>query len=317
MDQISKYDLSWRALKALQTIFEKERTNAEIGENSFIKYLMGPSKRLLKYKMGNHNIIEARLGYQEFYQTELAERMEVYTEFLIANSLESDARRNYKESDIETLIFVKEQAAELRTNLTTQEAFSTEFFDSAKHLKQNNSVKKAVLKLLEVENFPDESPKNHLWRFVVDAPNPRMIVICENLANLKRGWKAKREQITMWYVGGNNIKILNDIPVDQLTLPIYYSCDWDYHGLRIFNSVKGILELRGTSVQLLVPSPNAKRLPTNSPNHNSRWLYNKDFSGFDPKVFSQEECLLISELINTNQWIEEEAWDLFERLSYL
>lgn len=312
MDLISKYNLSWRVLKALYTLCEEGKTNAKIGDDHFIAHLMSPSKRLLKYRMGNHNIIETRSGYKDFYEAELGERMEAYNEFLIAHDLEADARRNYTESDIETLMFVNEQAAELRTNLTTQEAFSTEFFDSAKHLKQNDSVRKAALKLLQVDDFPDESPKNHLWRFVVDAPKPRIIVICENLANLKRGWKAKKEQIALWYVGGNNTKILNDIPTDQLTMPIYYSCDWDYNGLLIFNSVKRILESRGASVEILVPPKHAKRLRVDSPNHKSRWQHDKDFSGLNQDVFNKGHIGLIEELLEADQWIEEEAWDLFD-----
>jgi hypothetical protein len=31
----------------------------------------------------------------------------------------------------------------------------------------------------------------------------------------------------------------------------------------------------------------------------------------------KEEYLFISELIEVNQWIEEEVWDLFERLAFL
>ncbi|TNE81402.1 MAG: hypothetical protein EP332_04585 [Bacteroidetes bacterium] len=317
MDLISKYNLSWRVLKALYTLFEEGKTNAKIGDDHFISHLMSPSKRLLKYRMGNHNIIEMRSGYKDFYEAELAESMEAYNEFLIAHDLEADARRNYTESDIETLMFVKEQAAELRTNLTTQEAFSTEFFDSAKYLKQKDSVRKAVLTLLQVDDFPDESPKNHLWRFVVDAPEPRMIVICENLANLKRGWKAKKKQITLWYVGGNNTKILNDIPSNQLSLPIYYSCDWDYNGLLIFNSVKRILESRGASVEILLPPAHTKRLRVDSPNHKSRWKHGEDFSGLNKKNFNQEERNLIEELIEVDQWIEEEAWDLFPTIAAL
>ena len=51
---------------------------------------------------------------------------------------------------------------------------------------------------------------------------------------MKQPWIAKNTEVKMWYVGGNNIKVLDDIDEKELVKPIYYSCDWDLAGLQIY-----------------------------------------------------------------------------------
>lgn len=97
--------------------------------------------------------------------------------------------------------------------------------------------------LLQIGEFPDEGTKENQWRFVIDCLNPEAMLLCENLDFLKSYWKFTKENIELWRVGGNNTKKLERLSKRYLTLPIYYFCDWDYHGLQIFQNVKKILKV--------------------------------------------------------------------------
>jgi hypothetical protein len=52
------------------------------------------------------------------------------------------------------------------------------------------------------------------------------------------------------------------------------------------------------------------------PNHKSKWLRDKPFSGFKQEYFKMEERKLIEELIQADQWIEEESYELIGLLTY-
>jgi hypothetical protein len=87
-----------------------------------------------------------------------------------------------------------------------------------------NSVRNAVLKILEIDEFPQTS-KDLQYRLVVDYPNPKAIILCENKSFLKQPWNAKELEVKLWHVGGNNIAIIDDIDEMELPYPMYYSCD--------------------------------------------------------------------------------------------
>ena len=63
-------------------------------------------------------------------------------------------------------------------------------------------------------------------------------LLCENLNFLKTPRIARDNHIELWYVGGNNISNIDYIPDHKLTLPLYYSCDWDYDGLKIYERLQ-------------------------------------------------------------------------------
>jgi hypothetical protein len=110
------------------------------------------------------------------------------------------------------------------------------------------------------------------------------------------------------------ISIIDHISEEKLKLPVYYSCDWDYHGLRIFKSIREKLRSKSAELSILVPSlENA--IPVNSPNHFSEWNLNESLGGLDYESFSQEEIILIKQLVKENKWIEEESLDLFEMVT--
>jgi len=137
-----------------------------------------------------------------------------------------------------------------------------------------------------------------------------MIVLCENLDFLKTPAIARRHNIELWHVGGNNTANIHHISDEKLTKPLFYTCDWDYHGLKIYCNIKKILQQKNKEIKLLFPSNPEKRESVHSPHHKSEWRHKVEFSGLDRECFTDMEAELISDLIHTNEWIEEEKNNL-------
>lgn len=306
--------LTWPYLKALNQLYVSGRTEAKIMTNGYISNVLMEQKRLIKYKSGNIKILEATSAYPTFYEQNLKTEYELYEKFLLQQGLESDARRKYTEQDIKTLMFIADQRKILIENISSIRTFSSKVFDGygTKYLENKPGLKDAVCKILGIEDFPEKDPKNLQWRFIVDCINPKIIVLCENLDHLKSAWKARENHVELWYVGGNNIGMLDHLGPEKLGLPIYYSCDWDFHGLSIFSRIKE--KLKFYEIKILHPYTLEKALPVNSLHHNSKWNFNKPLSGLIEMDFSENEIITIRHLIRHDIWIEEESLDLIEML---
>lgn len=100
-------------------------------------------------------------------------------------------------------------------------------------------------------------------------------------------------------------------PDHKLTLPLYYSCDWDYDGLKIYERLQDRFARKSKSITLLYPSP-ILRKSVDSPEHNSRWKHDQPFSGLIRSAYSQEAISLIQDLIAQDEWVEEETCELIE-----
>jgi len=116
-------------------------------------------------------------------------------------------------------------------------------------------------------------------------------------------------------VGGNNIAIIDDIDESDLSKPIYYSCDWDLAGLQIFSRIKAKLKERKTDIQLLFPNEPHKRVSTYIPYHDSHWDLTKPLSGIVLEDFSKKELKLVKNLIDKEEWIEEESFDIIKMIN--
>lgn len=152
---------------------------------------------------------------------------------------------------------------------------------------------------------------------MVDCLNPKAVVLCENIAHLKNPWKAREHNIELWYVGGNNIGITDYISPEKLSKPLYYSCDWDYHGLSIYSRIKDKLRVKFFDIGLLLPDTYETALPVNSPHHKSKWNFNKKLSGLNTADFSEDAIKLIEKLVKENKWIEEESMDLVKLINVI
>ena len=150
-----------------------------------------------------------------------------------------------------------------------------------------------------------QSPKTQQWRLVVDCKNPKFILLCENIDFLKDPWLFRENNIELWYLGGNNTKKLEELPSEKIIYPIYYVCDWDYHGLDIYTRIKKILAKKEKQIKLVLPN-NPMLKPINSGKHHSKWRKEK-FSNLDSICFTKEAQHLIKILIDKNKWIEEQT----------
>ncbi|HEX8377682.1 MAG TPA: hypothetical protein VF602_07675 [Pedobacter sp.] len=121
------------------------------------------------------------------------------------------------------------------------------------------------------------------------------VVFCENKSLLKQPLVARVLQIKLWYVGDNNIKIVDDI-ASEFARTLYYICDWDLAGLQIYLRIKHKLALRGKGISLLYPDSSHKRIREDAAHHNTRWT-DTEFSGLDAGHFAARESALISFLI--------------------
>ncbi|KEO73672.1 toprim domain-containing protein [Anditalea andensis] len=309
---MSNRKLTWRHLKALHQLYVSKRTEAKITDNAYIENVLMVQKKIIKYKAGNIKILEANPGFTAFYQQYFEADYLRYETFLREQNLESDARRRYTEDDIQTLMFIAGQKEELVQNLSTLRTFSSEIFkgQGSKYLEKKPGLKDAVCKILGIADFPEKDPKTLQWRFVVDTLNPQIVVLCENIAHLKNPWNAREHNIELWYVGGNNIGIIDFIDPGKLRLPIYYCCDWDFDGLSIYSRIKEKMKYKQHDLNLLIPNTYEVSLPIDSPHHSSRWDFNKRLSGLKQEDFSNEAIDLIERLIQDNKWIEEESLDL-------
>lgn len=310
--------LTWRHLKALHQLYVSKRTDAKVTDNAYIRNVLIGQKKFIKYKSGNMKVLEATVGFVTFYQKHFEMDYLRYENFLLKQNLENDARRRYTEDDIQTLMFIAEQRDELIKKLSTIRTFSSEIFkgQGSKYLENKIGLKDAVCKILGIVDFPEKDPKNLQWRFVIDCQDPTTIILCENIAHLKNPWKARENNIELWYVGGNNINIIDYIDSNKLTKKLYYSCDWDYHGLSIYSRIKEKLNKKACEIVLLIPYDLSFALPTDSPHHHSKWVEDKKLSGLNIIDFTPDALSIISKLIIEDKWIEEESLDLIELFKF-
>jgi len=309
-------NIQWKHLLGLHQLYVDGRTKLKITRNDYINTVLLNQRKLIRFKNGNHSIIEANDRYKAFYILNFLDTFIYYNTFFKKSGIENNAKKSFTEEDLKALIFIYYNKKELKEKLTTQKKFSAQVFknQNSKYLENKFSLKKAVLDLLEIEYFPEKDPKNQQWRLVVDCLNPKLIVLCENLDCLKVPTEYKKHNIELWYVGGNNTKPLLDIPKEKLRLPIYYFCDWDYNGLKIYSQIKKIFKEKDKSISIIEPLHKLKRLPVNVLHHKSEWNH-KIFSGLKKDDFNVNQINLIEQLISKDEWIEEESIDLIEILN--
>lgn len=306
-------DITWKELKALDDLFHLKKTRANIQDHPYIKYLL-EDKCILDTKVGNTNVIVSTDNFEQFYERTFKIQYDEAKNFLIKNGIEPSAKKNFTLEDVRTLMLIAENKTELRNNPTNIEDFSNEFFDTSKYLKNKGSIRNAVFKILDITEFSLDKKENQ-WRLVIDHPNPKAIVLCENKSFLKQPWIAKNMKVKLWYVGGNNIKIIDDIDEIELSIPIYYSCDWDLAGLQIYSRIKTKLKNRNKDILLLYPNEPHKKISTYIDYHYSHWDSLKTLSGLSVEIFSKKELILINDLIQNKLWIEEESFNLAEMLN--
>jgi hypothetical protein len=303
--------MNWVVLKALHEIYERGETKKKeslIADNS-IRFLLDQTREL---KEGVRTVIKGD-GFDEYYKNNHLQNYLDYYQFLESAGMMKPQLR-FQEADIKVLMelhagMVSGELVPIRDEIIQAEetvrGVSEMFFKNEKYLEKSDSLIAAVKAILGISELAND--KDQQYKYVLQSYHPTKIVLCENLDFLKRPSRPRKNNIELWYAGGKNIDKLNYI--GDLTLPIFYSCDWDYDGLLIYQSVKQKIPL----IRLLHPNGPHKGIVKTE--HDSLWKFPANpylLSGLDPALYSEKEKKLIVELITANEWIIEETNDLIE-----
>jgi hypothetical protein len=132
---------------------------------------------LIGQKKGNSKMLVASQDFTAYYEHNFREVYQHYHDFLVSANISPEARKNFTEEDIRTLMMVYESRHELKGLLSNIEDFSSKVFDygGSKYLKHRDSVRNAVLKILEIIEFPKTS-KDLQYRLVVDHTHPKPLL---------------------------------------------------------------------------------------------------------------------------------------------
>lgn len=304
--------MNWTVLKSLNEIYNSGRTRKKVSleKDSTIDHLLDTRE----LKESGKYLIEGA-GFQDYYKKRHLKNFDTYLYFLETNDILKPQLR-FQEEDILILIDLKErmdsdQLTEIRDQIVEYEesvrGVSSMFFKNEKYLVGKDSLIKAVKKVLNITILADD--KDQQYVYVLACEKPKLIVLCENLDFLKRPSRPRKHNIELWYAGGRNITKLQYS--NTKNLPIYYSCDWDFDGLDIYENVQRIFP----DIKLLTPNANSKSITETE--HKSHWKLRNNpsaLSGLTVKIYNEHQLKLIEYLIRTNHWIIEEDNNLIDMI---
>lgn len=305
--------MNWPVLKALHEVYERGETPRKdsLLKDSKVRFLLEQTHEL---KRGVRTISKGD-GFDEYYRNTHLENYLRYYSFLSDTGLLKPQLR-FQEGDIRVLM---EMHADMESGdlipirdgiieaEETVRGVSEMFFKNEKYLESSDSLVRAVKQILGIPELANDKDQQYIY--ILKAHRPERIVLCENLDYLKRPSRPRKHHIELWYAGGKNIEKLNYTGV--ITLPIYYSCDWDYDGLMIYQLVRQKIP----QIRLLFPNGPRKSIAVTE--HQSHWRSAQDpqqLSGLDPALYSEREKQLIMELICNDEWMIEEKNDLIAML---
>jgi len=303
--------MKWNVLKDMQRLYEcgKIKIKPSFVNDSYINHLIHSTKELCALR--KEVIIPEKSTFRQTYEKLYLERFIGYKTFLEDNELEKPQTR-FEHTDIEQLIDIKAQMDSgslkslreqiLKANETVR-GISFMFFKNEKYLDDKKALIEAIEKILQVPELP--SGKDRQYLYVVPCKSAKAILLCENLYFLRVPERVKNYNVELWFAGGYNINMLENVYTRNL--PIYYSCDWDYDGLRIFDLVKAKIP----KIELLFPNANPVNITKSE--HNSHWKnaqVPEVLSDLNEDLFSIQEKQLIRQLISENSWIVEESNDI-------
>jgi hypothetical protein len=302
--------MNWIVLKSLNEIYTEGKTSKKesLLKDPFVLHLLKNTKELRAYK--NH--ILKGSGFEKLYEHKYLNEFNTFNTFLMENTLLKSQTR-FEEKDIRILMSIRQQMdsgelyavrEQIIANQESVRGVSLMFFKNEKYLEEKISLVNAIKQLLKIEELSNDKDQQYLY--VLQCNKPNKIVLCENLDFLKRPAAPRANNVELWYAGGKNIAKLDY--VNTRDLQIYYSCDWDYDGLKIFEAV---LE-KIPEIKLLYPNGEHRSIEITE--HKSFWQ-NNTFSGLNEMAYNKDQRNLINKLIDKNQWIIEESNNLIDMLS--
>jgi len=306
--------MNWTVINALHEIYERGETakRKSLLQDSKILFLLHQTRELRE----GVKTIRKGDGFDAYYRANHLQNYLDYQQFLTVTGLLKPQLR-FQEEDIRILMELQAgmqngDLVPIRDEIILAEetvrGVSQMFFRNEKHLEKSDSLVAAVKSILCITELAND--KDQQYKYVLQSHRPARIVLCENLDFLKRPSKPRKHHIELWYAGGKNIEKLNYI--GDIPLPIFYSADWDYDGLLIYQAVREKIP----SIRLLFPNGVKKSIVETG--HNSHWRFPGSpgaLSGLDHSLYSDREQALIRELIATDQWIMEETNDLISMVS--
>lgn len=274
--------MNWKTLQILFSLYKNEFYDS--------KYLLKTYYGKTLAKSGFINIDgKSKLdNYDTFFEQKWLKEYELIKNFLIEFGL---TNYNFELEQIKSLIDLRDDKEELLKKNISLKEISTIYFKSAKKIKEDSQLFKAILSVLDVTSLKrDEHDQQYLWILHAHNKKPRAIILCENDNLLK---KPRQKDIEIWYAGGNNTAKLQFI--SEPNLPLYYLCDWDSNGLEIYQRIK---REYFPKIELIIPeNPLLKDM-----DDEHRWKVK-----IDDDLFSIEAIKLIKLLHNKEKWIEEES----------
>lgn len=303
--------MNWIEIKALHNLYlnGEVRLNETLSKSSELGFL-AHSYKILHF---NSKTIQRLDGFAELYERRYSGNYVQYFTFLQEQGFLKPQIR-WEERDIRVLMKIKAgldsgELTGLRDQIIaseeSQRGVSLMFFKNEKYLDTRPSLVEALKQLLDVSQFSNEKDQQYIYR--LECHRPRVIVLCENLDFLTKPTKPRAAGIELWYAGGKNVDKLSY--ADTRGLPIYYSCDWDFDGLRI---IYPLVKQKIPSIDLLTPNGYPRSIAETE--HSSIWQMSKlQDTGFTD-LFSTDQFDLIQKLAEGSQWIIEESNDLIQML---
>ncbi len=309
--------MNWTVLKALNKLYDDVpvKINDTILEDKTIDNYL--------YSTHELEISRGQLKINPYYEQEFKEdyKLRFLNNFIEYEKLLTEIGLNkpqtkLKEEEIKALLSMKVDMDsgyldEVRKQLIEQEAsvrfVSLMFFKNDKVLDDRVSLIEAVKKILNLEKLANDKDGQAIIKIECFPSQPKCIVLCENYDFLRRAERPRKYKVELWFTGGRNINALDF--VDTRGLPIFYSCDWDYDGLDIFQNVR---EKIG-QIKLLLPNSLPKTIKETE--HLSLWKdieHPENLSELEKGNFESNEIELIQSLIKNEEWIIEEGNDLIE-----
>ena len=306
--------MNWTTMKGLHELYSQGITKVKttVLKDDDVQFLIYSTQELI------HLDKVIKVNPNEFFsQTYEREYKEQYNEALnLLNRYDLNSPYiRFQDKDFKSLKEIEIQVENGELSLLREQIIKAQesvrgvsqmFFVNDKYLDGKEKLIEAVEKILDVPPLPSGKDKQYLY--VLPCKKPEKIVLCENIHYLKLPELSRPNNIELWFAGGYNVQMLED--VDLKGLPIYYSCDWDYDGLEIYKLVKEKID----TINLLTPNGTHRNIIDSK--HNSHWSEQKNHAYYlDNKFFYQNQQKLIQELIHKNDWIIEESNDLLKMLS--
>jgi hypothetical protein len=307
-------EFTWQTVQAMHELRHQGSSKRQVlrgpGGNAYVQDLL--DRHLLALKPGRRPKLTKVAGssFDQEFDHLLATAYNDARQFLEAHQLLTPYL-NYTLRQIEGLARVYANAVIITRDELSRKDIGTLHMGGSKQL-ESPALFRDMLRLL---GLPELATADHISQTSVyhtGQSRANIIVLCENENYLKQAQKAKKLSIELQNAGGANISKLEKYFVPPPEVELYYACDWDYDGLRIFRAIAAGYRRQNRTIKLLTPLDAAERKPVDSPDHYSQWdarLWDDDTEPDAPAhvVFTAPQQVLIRQLMATNTWIEEES----------